>query len=65
VIVWLDGTHGAGKTTTSALIQPLLADARVFDAQKVSQTLMHIRPALPETDYFQHWAARQTVRAAS
>jgi hypothetical protein len=58
MIVWLNGTHGAGKTTTSALVQPLLPDARVFDAEKVGETLMDIRPALPGpgTDNFQHWA---------
>jgi AAA domain len=55
VIVWLNGTHGAGKTTTSALLQPLLPDARVFDADKVGETLMDITPGLPTTDNFQHW----------
>jgi hypothetical protein len=55
VIVWLNGTHGAGKTTTSALLQPLLANSRVFDAEKVGAMLMDIRPGLPETDNFQHW----------
>jgi hypothetical protein len=55
VIVWLNGTHGAGKTTTSALLQPLIPDARVFDAEKVGETLMDITPGLPATDNFQHW----------
>ena len=55
MIVWLNGTHGAGKTTTSALVQPLLPDSRVFDAEKVGETLMDITPGLPETDNFQHW----------
>ena len=55
MIVWLNGTHGAGKTTTSALVQSLLPDSRVFDAEKVGETLMDIRPGLPETDNFQHW----------
>jgi hypothetical protein len=55
VIVWLNGTHGAGKTTTSALVQQLIPDSRVFDAEKVGETLMDIRPGLPETDNFQHW----------
>ncbi|MGW4485403.1 AAA family ATPase [Amycolatopsis sp. NPDC004368] len=55
MIVWLNGTHGAGKTTTSALLQPLLPDSRVFDAEKVGETLMDISPGLPETDNFQHW----------
>ena len=55
MIVWINGTHGAGKTTTSALLQPLVPDSRVFDAEKVGETLMDIRPGLPETDNFQHW----------
>jgi hypothetical protein len=29
MIVWLNGTHGAGKTTTSALVQPLVPGSRV------------------------------------
>jgi hypothetical protein len=55
VIVWLNGTHGAGKTTTSSLVQQLIPDSRVFDAEKVGETLMDITPGLPETDNFQHW----------
>jgi hypothetical protein len=55
VIVWLNGTHGAGKTTTGALVQPLLPGSRVLDAEKVGQTLMDIRPVLRHTDNFQHW----------
>ena len=27
----------------------------MFDAEKVGETLMDIRPGLPETDDFQHW----------
>lgn len=55
MIIWLNGTHGAGKTTTSALVQALIPDSRVFDAEKVGETLMDIRPGLPATDNFQHW----------
>jgi hypothetical protein len=55
MIVWLNGTHGAGKTTTSALVQQLIPDSRVFDAEKVGETLMDITPGLPATDDFQHW----------
>ena len=55
MIVWLNGTHGAGKTTTSALLQQLIPDSRVFDAEKVGETLMDVRPGLPETDNFQNW----------
>jgi len=55
VIIWLNGTHGAGKTTTSTLLQELLPGSRIFDAEKVGETLMDIRPGLPATDNFQHW----------
>ncbi|MEU4652406.1 AAA family ATPase [Streptomyces sp. NPDC023723] len=57
MIVWLNGTHGAGKTTTAALVQRLIPDSRVFDAEKVGETLMDIRPKLPGAgvDNFQHW----------
>ncbi|OZD17822.1 ATP-binding protein [Rhodococcus sp. 06-156-3C] len=55
MIVWLNGTHGAGKTTTSRLLQQRLPDSRVFDAEKVGETLMDISPGLPATDNFQHW----------
>ena len=54
MIVWINGTHGAGKTTTGALVQRLIPDSRVFDAEKVGETLMDIAPGLPETDNFQH-----------
>ena len=55
MIVWLNGTHGCGKTTTSALVQQLVPQSRVFDAEKVGETLMDITPGLPATDNFQHW----------
>ncbi|MBA8989257.1 putative kinase [Curtobacterium pusillum] len=54
-IVWLNGTHGVGKTTTARLLQPLLPDARLLDPEKVGETLMDIRPQLRATDDFQHW----------
>lgn len=47
MIVWLNGTHGAGKTTTSALLQPMLPDARALDAEKVGGVLMDITPGAP------------------
>lgn len=55
MIVWLNGTHGVGKTTTAALVQQLVPDSRVLDAEKVGETLMDISPGLPATDNFQHW----------
>ncbi|MET8154329.1 ATP-binding protein [Actinoplanes sp. NPDC049668] len=55
MIVWINGTHGAGKTTTAGLVQRLLPDSRVFDAENVGAMLMDITPGLPATDNFQHW----------
>lgn len=55
MIVWLNGTHGAGKTTTANLLQRLIPNSRVFDAEKVGETLMDVHPGLPETDNFQNW----------
>jgi hypothetical protein len=37
------------------LVQELLSNSRVFDAEKVGETLMDITPSLPATDNFQHW----------
>ncbi len=55
MIVWLNGTHGAGKTTTAARLHPLIPNSRVLDAEKVGETLMDLTPGLPATDNFQHW----------
>jgi len=55
MIIWLNGTHGAGKTTTSTLVQRLIPNSRVFDAEKVGETLMDISPGLPATGNFQDW----------
>lgn len=55
MIVWLNGSHGVGKTTTGALVQPLIPESRVFDAEKVGEMLMDVKPSLPDTDNFQHW----------
>lgn len=55
MILWLNGTHGVGKTTTARLLQPLVADSHVLDAEKVGEVLMDVRPPLPDHGDFQHW----------
>ena len=55
MIIWLNGAHGVGKTTAAVLAQQRIPGSRVLDAEKVGETLMDIRPGLPETDDFQHW----------
>lgn len=54
MIVWLNGTHGAGKATTSVPLQSMLHNARVLDAEKAGEVLMDINPGLPATNNFQH-----------
>jgi hypothetical protein len=53
VIVWLNGTFGAGKTTTAKLLTDLLPGSRIFDAETVGQLLRHV---LTEPVYdFRDW----------
>ena len=54
MIVWLNGTFGAGKTSTAAALLPLISGARLFDPETVGFML---RPNLadhPVPD-FQDW----------
>ena len=54
MIIWLNGTFGAGKTTTAALLTERSQRLRLFDPESVGYML---RPNL--TDYpvsdFRHW----------
>lgn len=52
MIVWLNGTFGAGKTTTATELAGLLPDARVFDSEWVGFMLRHV---LGPVDDFQDW----------
>ncbi|HEV7629076.1 MAG TPA: ATP-binding protein, partial [Streptomyces sp.] len=54
MIVWLNGTFGAGKTTTAGELVQLLPDARLFDAEQVGAMLGHV-DGLPDLGDFQHW----------
>jgi hypothetical protein len=54
VIVWLNGTFGAGKTATAAALVPLIHRARLFDPETVGYML---RPNLadhPVSDFRRH-----------
>lgn len=54
MIVWLNGTFGAGKTTTANELVRLVPGSRIFDAEQVGFMLSHVRD-LPRLGDFQHW----------
>ncbi|MFX0574571.1 hypothetical protein [Nocardia nepalensis] len=54
MIVWLNGTFGAGKTTTAAELTILLPGSRVFDTEEVGVMLRHVLASEPVRD-FQDW----------
>ncbi|SNS80726.1 shikimate kinase [Streptosporangium subroseum] len=54
MIIWLNGTFGAGKTTTAGELVKLVPEARIFDPEQVGYMLRHVQ-GLPELGDFQHW----------
>ena len=40
MIIWLNGTFGAGKSTTARELIPLMPDSRLFDPELVGYVLM-------------------------
>jgi hypothetical protein len=54
VIIWLNGTFGAGKTATAAELLKLVPGARPFDPETVGYMLRPNLADQPVSD-FQHW----------
>jgi hypothetical protein len=54
VVIWLNGTFGAGKTSTAKELTALLPEARLFDAEQVGYMLRHVLGTEPVKD-FQEW----------
>ena len=54
MILWLNGTFGAGKTTVSKELVRLLPQSRVSDSEEVGQMLRHALGDVPVGD-FQEW----------
>lgn len=54
MVVWLNGTFGAGKTTVSKLLADTLPDARVFDSEDIGTMLQSIMGDVPHND-FKEW----------
>lgn len=53
MIVWLNGTFGAGKTTTARELTQLIPQSRIFDSECVGSMLRHVLTE-PVED-FQDW----------
>jgi adenylylsulfate kinase-like enzyme len=56
MIVWLNGTFGAGKTTTAPEVVTRLPEARIFDPEHVGFLLRQVLPEPPGD--FQHTRGR-------
>lgn len=54
VIIWINGTFGAGKTTAARAVAQTLPQARVFDSEMVGLMLRHVLGSVPVRD-FQDW----------
>ncbi|OUC95252.1 ATP-binding protein [Streptosporangium minutum] len=54
MIIWLNGTFGAGKTTTAGELVKIIPETRIFDSEHVGFMLRHIQ-GLPEVRNFQQW----------
>ncbi|MER6912776.1 AAA family ATPase [Streptomyces sp. NPDC000594] len=56
MIVWLNGTFGAGKTTTAQELVSRISGSRVLDTEKVGEMLWHVL-GVPERDFqdFRAW----------
>ena len=52
MIIWLNGTFGAGKTTTAEQLTALVPDSRLFDTEQVGYMLRHVLDPVPD---FQDW----------
>jgi hypothetical protein len=64
MILWINGTFGAGKTSTANELVLLLPDTRVYDPEQVGYMLRHVLTE-PVAD-FQDWPPwRQLVVATA
>ena len=67
MIIWLNGPHGIGKTTTAGLLAERIEGARIFDPEYVGfilrPTLSEVRP-VPDFREWPPWRA-MVARAAT
>lgn len=50
MIIWLNGTFGAGKTTTAGELTSRIREARVLDTEKIGEMLWHVL-GVPDGDF--------------
>lgn len=55
MIIWLNGPHGIGKTTTAGLLTERISDARVFDPETVGYILRPTLSGLRPVSDFREW----------
>jgi hypothetical protein len=65
VIVWLNGTFGVGRTTTSGRLAGLLPGARIFDPENVGYTLRPVLDGIHARDFQDHPPWRSLVVATA
>jgi adenylylsulfate kinase-like enzyme len=64
MILWINGTFGAGKTSTANELVQLLPHARIYDPEQVGYMLRHV--LTEPVDDFQDWPPwRQLVVATA
>ncbi|MFB7719400.1 ATP-binding protein [Nocardia sp. NPDC056100] len=54
MIIWLNGTFGAGKATTATELTALIPGSRIFDTEEVGVMLRHVLTSETVRD-FQDW----------
>jgi chloramphenicol 3-O-phosphotransferase len=64
VIIWLNGTYGAGKTAAAGRLAPLVPGGRLFDPETVGAMLRDNLADRPVGD-FQDWSAWPPLVAAA
>ncbi|MCE5171890.1 tunicamycin resistance protein [Paenibacillus profundus] len=57
MILWINGTFGAGKTTLSYELDYLLPDSMRYDPEDLGSHLMNVIPAEVAENDFQHYLA--------
>lgn len=61
MILWINGSFGAGKTTLSRALLERMPDAHVFDSEWVGEMLLHVLSGPRPVQNFQDWPAWRSL----